>query len=371
MWRCPSRQPEHPSTGVRCSVFGIDRTPNTCQSGVVDLEALTVDAFNQLGIDTRRVDAADHGNDLVVDPAGLALPIRMTWRSLVTDDVAERLLADAPSSDVPLLVIANRVTETARTLLTQRGSGYLDLRGRLALRTDRVLIDAPIEPLTERAGRSTALAGKAGLEVATALLLRPEHPVAVRELAREIGRSPSTVSDILAALRRDGLIDTHNTVSGTELFWNVAEHWPTKRAHLASLPAPGDASVIRPLRLGLDTVGVEPGWALSDSAAASAYGAPVAFRSDQILDFFVPDQSILRRATTLLGTAPSNRHARATVRVAPVPAAVQNRIDTDTNPFEWPLAHPLFVALDLAQDTGRGREILDIWTPDERWTRVW
>ncbi|MCD2115083.1 winged helix-turn-helix domain-containing protein [Rhodococcus rhodochrous] len=337
----------------------------------MDLEALTVDAFNQLGIDTRRVDAADHGSNLVVDPAGLALPIRMTWRSLVTDDVAERLLADAPYSDVPLLVIANRVTETARTLLTQRGSGYLDLRGRLALRTDRVLIDAPIEPLTERAGRSTALAGRAGLEVATALLLRPEHPVAVRELAREIGRSPSTVSDILAALRRDGLIDTHNTVSGTELFWNVAEYWPTKRAHLASLPAPGDASVIRPLRLGLDTAGVEPGWALSDSAAASAYGAPVAFRSDQILDFFVPDQSILRRATTLLGTAPSNRHARATVRVAPVPAAVQNRIDTDTNPFEWPLAHPLFVALDLAQDTGRGREILDIWTPDERWTRVW
>lgn len=29
------------------------------------------------------------------------------------------------------------------------------------------------------------------------------------------------------------------------------------------------------------------------------------------------------------------------------------------------------VALDLAQDTGRGREILDAWTPDERWTRVW
>jgi hypothetical protein len=42
-----------------------------------------------------------------------------------------------------------------------------------------------------------------------------------------------------------------------------------------------------------------------------------------------------------------------------------------TNPFEWPLAHPVFVALDLAQDTGRGREILDAWTPPERWARVW
>jgi hypothetical protein len=38
--------------------------------------------------------------------------------------------------------------------------------------------------------------------------------------------------------------------------------------------------------------------------------------------------------------------------------------------MKWPVAHPLFVALDLAQDTGRGREILDAWTPTEG-TRVW
>jgi len=37
----------------------------------------------------------------------------------------------------------------------------------------------------------------------------------------------------------------------------------------------------------------------------------------------------------------------------------------------WPLAQPLFVALDLAQDPGRGREILNDWTPPEPWHRVW
>jgi hypothetical protein len=31
----------------------------------------------------------------------------------------------------------------------------------------------------------------------------------------------------------------------------------------------------------------------------------------------------------------------------------------------------VFVALDLAQDVGRGREILAAWTPDSRWSRVW
>jgi hypothetical protein len=134
---------------------------------------------------------------------------------------------------------------------------------------------------------------------------------------------------------------------------------------------PGDADLTAPLRLGLDDVAHHSGWALSDSAAAAAYGAPLAFRSDQILDFFVPDQSVIRRATTLLGVADSASHARATVRVAPVPAVVQRRVDHASSPFEWPLAHPLFVALDLAQDVGRGREILDAWTPDGRWTRVW
>jgi hypothetical protein len=54
-----------------------------------------------------------------------------------------------------------------------------------------------------------------------------------------------------------------------------------------------------------------------------------------------------------------------------VPAAVRRRVDLDKSPVEWPLAHPLFVALDLAQDVGRGREVLDRWTPDTRWPRVW
>ncbi|NLE79453.1 MAG: winged helix-turn-helix transcriptional regulator [Rhodococcus sp.] len=69
--------------------------------------------------------------------------------------------------------------------------------------------------------------------------MRPAHTVAVRELARQVGRSPSTVSDILAALRRDGLLDAHSAVAGTELFWQVAEHWPSRRVHLAAAPVPG------------------------------------------------------------------------------------------------------------------------------------
>jgi hypothetical protein len=196
--------------------------------------------------------------------------------------------------------------------------------------------------------------------------------VAVRELARTLGRSVSTVSEVLAALRRDGLVDGRHRVEGTQLFWQVADRWAADRGYLARLPIPGtDATITKPLRLGLEDVEDTTGWALTDSAAAVAYGAPLAVRTEQLLDFYVPDQATLRRAMALLGVAPLRSQARCAVRVAPVPAACSQRVDLAANPFEWPLAHPLFVALDLAQDVGRGREILDAWTPPERWARVW
>ena len=338
----------------------------------VDIEALVVDAFAQLGIEARLgTSTPDRSVDFVLDPEGAATLVQVKQRSLVTDDVAERLLDEVRPTGTTLLVVADRVTDAAREVLAARRSGYLDLRGRLAIRTDRLVVEADVEPVKERPERSDALSGKAGLEIATALLMQPERKVAVRELARELGRSPSTVSDVLAALRGDGLTDDRNAVVGTDLFWRAAERWPTKRIQLANMPPVGDATLSQPLRLGLDDPMHRAGWALTDSAAAAAYGAPLPFRSGQVLDFFVPDQVIVRRATTLLGSAVSASQARATVRVAPVPAIVEHRVDLDRNPTEWLLAHPLFVALDLAQDVGRGREILDAWTPDNRWARVW
>jgi hypothetical protein len=176
---------------------------------------------------------------------------------------------------------------------------------------------------------------------------------------------------VLAALRREGLVDERHRVTGTGLFWQVAGRWPITRTYLAQTPGPGDNAITRPLRLGLDDAESATGWALTDSAAALAYGAPLAVRAEQVLDFYVPDQAILRRASTLLGAAPSRSQARCAVRVAPVPAACNRRVDLAASLTEWPLAHPLFVGLDLAQDTGRGREILDAWTPPQGWARVW
>jgi DNA-binding transcriptional ArsR family regulator len=336
----------------------------------MDSEILLVDALAQLGVQTRRTSGAPgRGADLVIEPGGIRIQVK--HRALVTDEVARRMLAEMPRpSDSVLLVVGDRVTETARRLLVEQHAGYYDLRGHLALRSTNVVIDADVEPVSGRVERTHALSGRAGLEVATALLMEPAAGVAVRELARRLGRSASTVSEVLAALRRAGLIDDRHRVEGTQLFWQVADRWPATRIHLARLPVPGD-TMTEPLRLGRHDAENTAGWALTDSAAAVAYGAPLAMRTGELLDFYVPDQAILRRATTLLGAASSRSQARCAVRVAPVPAACSHRVDVATNPFQWPLAHPVFVALDLAQDAGRGREILDAWTPPERWARVW
>ncbi len=327
---------------------------------------LVIDALRQLGIEARLLVGAPTRGDLVVDLEGFDVELELKRRSLVTDATASQLLDQVGGGR--LLVVADRVTESARDLLTSRKAGYLDLRGRLALRTGPILIDAEVRPIKERAERVDGLSGKAGLEVAVALLLEPEKGASVRELARELGRSASTVSEVLKALRRQGLVDEANRVVGTDLFWRVADRWSRPRTHLAALPLPSDPVLLAPLRLGLHDAG--PGWALTDTTAAAAYGAPVVARSGQAADFFVPDQSVVRRAARLLGLSSTPDQARCSLRIAPVPAACEMRLDLDSNPTEWPLARPLFVALDLAQDQGRGREILEAWTPIEG-SRVW
>ena len=180
------------------------------------------------------------------------------------------------------------------------------------------------------------------------------------------------MSEVLKALKEDSLVESATSRPTPELFWGVAEVWPAKRVSLAGAPEVGNGPVNEALQLGFDDVDGAIGWAMTDTLAAAAYGAPVAARADRAPDYFVPTDAILRRARTLLGVAATPGEARATVRVAPVPEVCGRRVDATRWSGETrPLAAPLFVALDLAQDPGRGREVLDGWTPREFGRRVW
>lgn len=372
----------HPgSSGRRCSVFGIDRTPNRLDDAQMSpqryqdaVEALA-DAVKAVGLATQTVEEADRGTDIVILlPDGGALEASLKLASLVTADSAQgqlRRWAQGADGHAAMVVVADRITSEARDDLNRAGWNWLDLRGHLRLVGPGLFVDADVPAQVEPNGR-TALSGRVGPELAALLLLNPTRRLGVRAAAAVLSRAPSTVSEAFAALRAEGLVDGDNRPEVPALFWELAAGWSPTSRDVASIPDPNRGRDNTALRLGLDSVESASGWALTDTRAAVAYGAPVSTRADHPPDFYVPDQSTLRRALQVLGPATTSSSRAGTIRVAPAPMVCTDRVDATTWTNEkWPLASPLFVALDLAQDPGRGREILEAWEPRKPWHRVW
>lgn len=339
-----------------------------------DVVDALLEALRHVGIDARACSGDASVDAVIALPSGEDLPVQITSTSLVTPESTAKLLRRRakPGTEATPLVVADRITEQGRQALNQANWNWLDLRGHLRLVGPGVFVDADVPAQSTSRPERPALSGQVGLELAALLLLDPTSRVGVREAATALGRAPSSVSSAFAALRAAGLVNATHEPVRPEMFWELAEHWNPVGADVSRLPAPDGSRDDSVLHLGLDNVESTVGWALTDTVAAMRYDAPVSARADHPPDFYVPDRSALRRATRLLGSAaePSTRAGR--VRVAPTPLVCARRVDGspwDDGP--WPLAHPLFVALDLAQDPGRGREILSLWSPKEPWHRVW
>jgi hypothetical protein len=318
----------------------------------------------------------DQAHDLtLLNPVGGQVAINIRRMSLVSvDGLADRIKAwdGRAGGDAAIgVLVADRVTEEAREILRAAGWGWLDLRGHLRIVGQGLFVDTDLPALKKTPGRTDPLTGRVGIEVAAFLLLEPDKPATVRGIASTLGRAPSSVSEVLASMRATGLVDAQRKPVTPDLFWELVTHWRPDQADVEAVPKTGDGAASAALKIGLDDVeGI--GWALGDTVAAAAYGAPVSVRSDHPLDFYVPDQATLRRALRLLQPAHDHNGRAATVRVAPAPMICSRRVDaTSWTSESWPMAQPLFVALDLAQDPGRGREILASWTPPEQWHRVW
>lgn len=366
-------------------MFGIDRTPNGVDDVVVysgrrgrDVEQAFINAVESLGLEVRSGSdlGADRHVDLVLSsPEGPTLFVELKSASLVTADSAPRMLGQSPGRadhDVLSVVVADRITADARESLSRAGQSWLDLRGHLRLVGRGLFVDADVPALLSPAPEPSGLRGRVGVELAAMLLLDPTELVGVRAAAASLGRAPSSISAAFTALRAADLVDTARRPAVPELFWELAGHWRSTARDVAGLPGTGRPRDNELLHLGVDDVESTVGWAMTDTVAAAAYGAPISMRADHPPDFYVPDQTVLRRAVQLLGPAvtPSARACR--VRVAPAPLVCARRVaSTSRGEAAWPLANPLFVALDLAQDPGRGREILGAWTPERPWARVW
>lgn len=329
-----------------------------------------------LGLDAVRATNSASAADIVIAvPGGRMVVVEVKSASLISADSAVGQLArwsTRSRHDVVQIAVADRITADARAYLTREGWSWLDLRGHMRLTGPGLFVDSDIPAVSERRPGRAGFTGQVSVEVAASLLLDPDRPVGIRATASSLSRAPSSVSDAMGALRAAGLVDSRSRPEVPELFWELAEQWKPISRDVLSLPRAGRGRDNAALRLGFDDVGATIGWALTDTVAAAVYGAAVATRSDHPRDVYVPDQATLRRATQLLGLAENAQTRAGQVRVAPVAAVCSQRIDASGWANEqWPLAHPLFVALDLGQDPGRGREILDGWTPREPWRRVW
>lgn len=323
-------------------------------------------------------EVGDSGTDLVVRSGhGVEFIVEIKQRALVRDTDVPMLVRGMSAADrrrgVVGVVVAERITEDAKRRLRAKGWGWLDLRGELHVEAPGVFIDARVSPAERVTGAAKEpLVGAVGLELACLLLMEPMRRYGVREAATAIGRAPSSVSEELQRLREAALVDGEHRPVSPDLFQALSRRWRPESVDVASLPEPGSSPINDALRLGLNDPEHQQGWALGETLAAIAYGAPVNVTAAYPPDLYVPDRATLRRAVQLLGTAPSRLQRAATLRRAPVPMVTGRRVDWSThNGGPWPLVHPVFVALDLAQDPDRGAEVLAAWKPPGGWQRVW
>ncbi len=318
------------------------------------------DALEALG----HTAAPGSGAELVVAVDDLRLQVRVHGAAVITPAVAARLTA--PSAGAPAgaacVAVGDLVSAAAKDVLRDAGWGWLDRRGQLVLRAPGLHIDAavPPDPRLTDAPRA-ALSGRAAITWAAALLQSPHEPPAMRAVARRAGLSHSSIVAAAKRLREASLVRADGRPLIPELFWALAEQWRPAPVALATLPDLEDGPSIAELGIHLDGDG--PGWALSGSLGAAAWGAPIAIGVDAPPDLYVPDAAVLRRAVRRLGPAERFEERSCTVAVAPCALVCAERLRRTTP--SWPVAHPVFTALDLARDRTRGAEILDAWDPVE------
>jgi DNA-binding transcriptional ArsR family regulator len=317
----------------------------------------------------------DLAADLALEVNGVRLDIDVEVAATVTPESLTNQLhrhSDSSLQSAPAhLLIADRIVAAAREVLREHGWSWLDLRGHLHLSGPGVLVDTAVPAAPDVPRPVDLFAGKVALEVSCALLLASGRPGSVRQLARDLNRSPSSVSAVLSSLREAQLVDSEGLPVTPELFWETAGAWRPASTTIVRIALLDDPTITTALRTGWDEPTTGVGWALTDTMAAAAYGAPAGVRSGYPPDFYVPDATTAHRAEALLGVPTSEAARGATIRIAPVPQVCSLRFPASPGGPPWPLAHPLFVALDLAADPGRGREILEGWNPPQEVTRVW
>lgn len=328
-------------------------------------------------------DSSDGGSHLVVhladgrrvlfDIAARAHPETHEIGSLV------RARADGGNN---VILVADRLTAAARREVVQRGASFFDRRGRIVLVLDGRTIEADVEPADRPKRRvgGSAIRGVSGLSLAFASLLRVDEAARVNQVARASGLTGAAISQARTKLRAAHLLDDRYRPIVPDLFDALVQawHWPAEvEGRIPNwndrLAAAAGAQVDGPFLANIGALDdairlADPtlrdglaGWALTGTHAAAAYGASAVIGSAAPLQVIVPEDRFLAATKVANNPAMSAVDSRpARLLAAPTALAVRLRRRSADG---VPLAHPLVVAVDLARDPARGREILATFDP--------
>ena len=329
-------------------------------------EQVTEEAVDALGVALQTVEIDLSGLqpgtpfDAIVDARvdDRSFTIIVEHKAYCTGQTARQLIARAdrsPIKGLPMLV-ADRMTAEARALLTDAGWSWLDRRGHLHLRWPTVRVDLKVTPSVPPAGTARmepTMSGRSGVTVAYWLLEHPDRSLSPTGQRSELMLAPSSISTAVRRLSKAGLLDDDGHALTPELFWELANAWHPERSWLAGTPMPSEHS-------SPDLDGTA--WWLSGTAAAAAWGAPVVTTPSGPVELYVAGPVELSIARRRYGAADSGA-GTTVLAVAPIRLALTSTGAADNVPTVdgWSVAPKLTVALDLAQDRGRGREILAQW----------
>ena len=203
-------------------------------------------------------------------------------------------------------------------------------------------------PTAERATASTAgpaITGRSGVTIAYWLSAHPGASLSPNRHSALLRLAPSTISTTVHRLAEAGLVDEAGAAVAPELFWELAAVWHTDRTWLVRRPDPKQYIPADPLA---------PSWRVTGTAAAAAYGAPLAAAGEGPLELYVTGPVELSIAMRRYGAAAPG--AGAAVIAVPPTSLVNERHGGDVLPMiqKWPAAPLVAVALDLAQDESGG-----------------
>lgn len=328
-------------------------TPETLEAQAVDAAVAALHAA-----DIEVVEGTRRGQ-LRARVDGRSLNITIVAVSYCTGERAGELVRRPPArAGAVQLVVADRVTAEAKTVLGDAGWSWLDRRGQLHLRGPGVRVDVQVEGPegATRAQTDPPIAGRSGITIAYWLCAHPGQGLSPTRSAPQLRLAPSTISTSVRRLADAGLLEDDGTGVFPELFWELADAWPAERTWLIAAPDPANHT-----SPDLEA----PRWRRTGTPAAAAYGAPVVSTAGGPVELYVTGPVEVSVAVRRYGRAEPGTGA-AVIAVAPVSEVVAGPGDDDVPVLDgWPAAPVLAVALDLAQDRARGREILSDWSIDD------